>query len=121
MNVSSIAEIMAPANGVPCFTCCFGGFDMDKRWPAKGSGCIEYDPMEDYGYSKAAQIIFSSELDRRLLNGTQVTSVSVHPGIILHGSNLINGSGCFHCMAPIMGCAMTPMLKTTAQGAATSM
>jgi NAD(P)-dependent dehydrogenase (short-subunit alcohol dehydrogenase family) len=57
------------------------------REPAEGidfnnlRGEGEFDPVEAYGSSKLANILFSLELARRL-EGTGVTSNAVHPGLV---------------------------------------
>ena len=53
------------------------GIQFDNLSGEKG-----YDPLTAYGQSKLADALFSQELSRRL-NGTQVTSNAVLPGIIM--------------------------------------
>jgi NAD(P)-dependent dehydrogenase (short-subunit alcohol dehydrogenase family) len=49
-----------------------------------------YRPFERYGQTKLANILFTSELARRL-EGTGVTAVSFHPGLVATGFNRNNG------------------------------
>ncbi len=53
------------------------GIQFDNLSGEKG-----YDPLTAYGQSKLAVALFSQELSRRL-EGTNVTSNAVHPGIIM--------------------------------------
>jgi NAD(P)-dependent dehydrogenase (short-subunit alcohol dehydrogenase family) len=53
------------------------GIQFDNLSGEKG-----YDPLTAYGQSKLAVALFSQELSRRL-EGTNVTSYAVHPGIIM--------------------------------------
>jgi NAD(P)-dependent dehydrogenase (short-subunit alcohol dehydrogenase family) len=45
------------------------------------NGEISYDPLETYGQSKLANILFTRELAKRL-KGTGVTANSLHPGAV---------------------------------------
>ena len=45
------------------------------------NGEISYDPLDAYGQSKLANILFTRELARRL-DGTSVTANSLHPGAV---------------------------------------
>ena len=45
------------------------------------NGEISYDPLDSYGQSKLANILFTRELARRL-EGTSVTANSLHPGFV---------------------------------------
>ena len=45
------------------------------------NGEISYDPLDAYGQSKLANILFTRELARRL-EGTSVTANSLHPGFV---------------------------------------
>jgi NAD(P)-dependent dehydrogenase (short-subunit alcohol dehydrogenase family) len=100
VNVSSISHAWVPFPGGCCgggCALCFGGFDLGKRFPAKSGGCCAYEPFEDYSYSKAAQVIMTNELDRRLLRDTGVVAVALEPGLSAE-SGLVNGSGCLDCV-----------------------
>ena len=92
---------------------------LDGSLPAKSGGCCEYDPIEDYGYSKMSQLIFSDELSKRL-TGSSVVSVAVHPGVIVQGSGIIKESCCLKHTTPCLVPTMRLMLKTPAQGASTT-
>jgi len=56
-----------------------GGLDFDDLMAEKG-----YKQMEVYGRSKLANILFTTELARRL-DGTGVTANSLHPGSVATG------------------------------------
>lgn len=85
--ISSISAAWVPFPGGCCGGCCsvvcgFGAADFSgKRWPAQSGSCFAYDPMADYAYSKAAQIIFGAELDRRIFEGTKVIALATEPGM----------------------------------------
>ena len=121
VHVSSISQVHAPAHGcyaIPCCVMCLGDFD-DKRWPAKSGGCCAYDPMEDYSFSKLAQLVFSNELDRRVKErGDKLITTTVDPGLSKH-TNISKSSCCFNCIfnySP-MPLLMHPMLKSVPQQA----
>ena len=101
VNVSSISHSWVPFPGGccgGCGACCFGGFDLTGgRFPAKAGGCCSYEPFEDYAYSKAAQIIMTGELHRRLLKGTGVIAVSLEPGLSVE-SGIADNSCCLKCV-----------------------
>ena len=72
-----------------------------------------YRGLEAYARSKLAQILFSNELARRL-EGTGVTSNSVHPGSV--NTNVVRDNRLL-----VLGSRIAaPFLKTPEQGAATS-
>lgn len=73
----------------------------------------DYRGLEAYARSKLAQILFSNELARRL-NGSNVTSNSVHPGSV--NTNVVRDNRLLVLGSKIAA----PFLKTPAQGAATS-
>ena len=86
VNISSISAAWVPFPAC-CGGCCsrlcgFGPVDFSGggAWPAKSGACCSYEPMDSYAYSKAAQVIFGSELDRRVFAGTKVIALSVEPG-----------------------------------------
>ena len=72
VNQSSISAAWVPfpacCGGCCSRLCCFGPVDFsgEGAWPAKSSACCAYEPTESYAYSKAAQVIFGSELDSRV-------------------------------------------------------
>ncbi|MDH3885366.1 MAG: SDR family NAD(P)-dependent oxidoreductase [Desulfobacterales bacterium] len=91
-----------------------------KRAPAEGidfdnlRGEGEFDAMQAYGRSKLANALFSLELARRL-EGTQVTSNAVHPGLVK--TNIVRTApavlrGAFDLLGGFIA-------KTPEQGAAT--
>jgi NAD(P)-dependent dehydrogenase (short-subunit alcohol dehydrogenase family) len=124
VHISSISQVHAPAHGcykIPCCTMCLGGWD-DGRWPAKSGGCCAYDAMEDYSFSKLAQLVFSNELDRRVkASGGNLITTTVDPGISKH-THITKSSCCFNCVfnySP-MPFLMAPMLKSVPQLAASA-
>src|SRR5258708_7447567 len=92
------------------------GFDFDDpmsergfRFPTVVTG------LRVYGMSKLANILFTTELARRL-EGTRVTANAVHPGGV--ATRLGTNTGMF---AKITTALMRPFFKTPEQGAATSL
>jgi WW domain-containing oxidoreductase len=94
--------------------------DAHKGAPAKGidfdnlSGERGYRPWASYGQSKLANILFASELARRL-GGSKKTANSLHPGVIQtnlgrHMNPIARGA---------LAVAAPLVLKSVAQGAAT--
>lgn len=84
------------------------GLALDDLDYARG-----YRGLEAYARSKLAQILFSNELARRL-EGTSVTSNSVHPGSV--NTNVVRDNRLL-----VLGSRIAaPFLKTPSQGAATS-
>jgi len=70
INLASSAHEMAPPGGI-----------MWGSWLRPEGDW--YGKWEMYGQSKIANILFTKELDRRLLaEGAQVFSVAVHPGFV---------------------------------------
>ena len=106
VNISSISHAWVPFPGGCCGGCCtvlcgFGPADFsgNGRWPAQSGSCCAYDPMADYAYTKAAQVIFGAELDRRLFEGTKVLAVGSEPG--MSGMTEMQagpGSNCLECV-----------------------
>jgi NAD(P)-dependent dehydrogenase (short-subunit alcohol dehydrogenase family) len=78
--------------------------------------CFEsgYRIMRAYSRSKLANVLFSAELARRL-EGTGVTSNSVHPGSV--ATNIWSGAPGW--MQPIIFVALRPFFRTAAQGGET--
>jgi WW domain-containing oxidoreductase len=97
--VSSEAHRRAPREGVE-----LDDLDGKKR----------YDPWRNYGQSKMANILFASELSRRLAT-TKKTANSLHPGVI--ATNLARHMN--PVVQFIFSLAKPLALKTIAQGAAT--
>jgi NAD(P)-dependent dehydrogenase (short-subunit alcohol dehydrogenase family) len=132
INVSSISHAWVPFPGGCCGSACglcFGGFDLTgKRFPAKSAGCCAYEAFEDYSYSKAAQVIMTKELDRRVLRGTGVASIALEPGLSVV-SGIADGSPClrfvtnYTCIPKIMGALVgksLPQMASTVVFAALS-
>ena len=107
VHLSSISAAWVPFPGGCCggcgqVLCGSGAVDFSgARWPAQSDACCAYDPMVDYAYSKAAQVIFGAEVDRRVFEGTKVISLSVEPGLsmttTMHGKGG-RGSDCLSCV-----------------------
>ena len=106
VNVSSISAAWVPFPGGCCGGCCsvlcgFGPADFSGggRWPAQSGSCCTYDPMAHYAYTKAAQIIFGAELDRRVFEGTKVIAVGAEPGLSAKTEMQAGpGSSCLECV-----------------------
>jgi NAD(P)-dependent dehydrogenase (short-subunit alcohol dehydrogenase family) len=93
-----------------------GGFDFDDPMSERGFGFpTVVTGLRVYGMSKLANILFTSELARRL-EGTRVTTNAVHPGGV--ATRLGTNTG---VLAKVSQIAMRPFAKTPAQGAATSL
>lgn len=73
-----------------------------------------YGSLKGYAQSKLANVLFTIELKNRL-QGTNVTSVSLHPGVVKTELGR-NFNGCVSCLAKIFSCC----LKTSEQGAQTT-
>eukprot|EP01031_Cornospumella_fuschlensis_P028350 gene28350-34227_t len=96
------------------------------------AGSKHYDMFERYGSSKLANILFSKELNRRMLaEGGNVVSVALHPGAILE-TNLIRHFRSFHYLSSMIsglwktrdGMAIAfwrEPYKNTTQGTATTL
>jgi len=79
------------------------------------AGARDYSVSRAYGHSKLANILFSLEL-ARLLQGTRITSNSLHPGVI--DTNIARNVSSFGRTA--FGLYTKVAGKTVEQGAATS-
>ncbi|KAL4425139.1 hypothetical protein ABPG77_008244 [Micractinium sp. CCAP 211/92] len=76
----------------------------------------KYSAWGSYGQSKLANVLFASELARRLRDeGSAVTAFSLHPGVIK--TNLSRHMGFSAAVLNVLG---APFMKTVEQGAATS-
>jgi NAD(P)-dependent dehydrogenase (short-subunit alcohol dehydrogenase family) len=73
-----------------------------------------YRPMQVYGKSKLANILFTRELARRL-DGTGVTANALHPGFV--GSNFARNNG---LLASIGMLVARPFARSPAKGAETA-
>jgi NAD(P)-dependent dehydrogenase (short-subunit alcohol dehydrogenase family) len=94
-----------------------GGFDFDDPMSERGFGFpTVVTGLRIYGMSKLANILFTSELARRL-DRTRVTANSVHPGGVATRLGT-NATGLLGKLIPL---AMRPFMKTPEQGAATSL
>jgi NAD(P)-dependent dehydrogenase (short-subunit alcohol dehydrogenase family) len=87
----------------------FGGLDFDDL-----NNQRRYSPMRVYGQSKLANILFTSELARRLA-GSGVTVNCLHPGAVATGLGKNNGA-----WARVLIGFLRPFFRTPAGGAATS-
>lgn len=96
VTVSSEAHRMAP-------------LDLDDLQAERG-----YAGMKVYGRSKLANVLFASELARRL-DGTSVASNSLHPGVVATGFGR-NDRGWMRLLVTLAG----PFLVTPEKGARTS-
>jgi NAD(P)-dependent dehydrogenase (short-subunit alcohol dehydrogenase family) len=89
----------------------WGGLDLDDlRWERR-----RYVPMQAYGASKLANVLFAAELARRLA-GKGVTSNSLHPGVI--ASNFGQSGPAWVRFGVSL---LKPLLTTPEKGAATSL
>ena len=77
-----------------------------------------YGGMGVYGDSKLANVLFTYELARRL-EGSSVTANCLHPGVVRSGFGQNNG-GLISLLFKSAYTLMTPLTKSNAQGAATS-
>lgn len=89
----------------------FGGLDF-----ADLQGDLSYSSMDAYAKSKLANIMFSNELARRL-EGTGVTSNSLHPGGVRSGFGRSDHSRGIDRIAMVVG---APFLRSAKGGAKTT-
>lgn len=89
----------------------FVSFDVENLQPEEN-----FSGISAYGVSKACNILFTSELARRI-EGTGVTANSLHPGGVSTGLGSNNTSWLANLIRPV---AMF-VLKTPAKGARTSL
>jgi NAD(P)-dependent dehydrogenase (short-subunit alcohol dehydrogenase family) len=93
----------------------FGSIDWDDlQSERRYQGLPVVSGLRVYGTSKLANILFTSELARRLA-GSGVTANSVHPGMVATGLGKNNGA-----LGEIAALLARPFARTPAQGAATS-
>ena len=78
-------------------------------------GAQKYSGQRAYNQSKLANVVFTYELARRL-EGTGVTATVLHPGVVRTDFATEDGSVLFNVLLPLV----RPLLRTPAQGAATS-
>jgi len=94
-----------------------GGFSFDDPMSERGFGFpTVVTGLRVYGMSKLANILFTTELARRL-ERTGITTNAVHPGGVATRLGT-NATGTLGKLIPL---AMRPFMKTPAQGAATSL
>ncbi len=90
-----------------------GGIAFDNLNGEKG-----YDARVFYGQSKLANALVARELSKRLA-GSTATANAAHPGLII--TNIIRYIPTWQQMlAPVVGSLLRSRIKTTAQGAATT-
>jgi retinol dehydrogenase 14 len=91
---------------------------------AHTAGRLEFDDLQGerkysgqhaYNASKLANVMFTYELARRL-RGTGVTATVLHPGVVRTAFGAEDQAAFFTILSPLI----RPFLKTTAQGATTS-
>ena len=75
----------------------------------------KYSGQRAYNASKLANVMFTYELARRL-HGSGVTATVLHPGVVRTAFGAEDQAAFFTIMSPLI----RPFLKTTTQGAATS-
>jgi NAD(P)-dependent dehydrogenase (short-subunit alcohol dehydrogenase family) len=75
----------------------------------------KYSGQQAYNASKLANVMFTYELARRL-EGTGVSATVLHPGVVSTAFGAEDQSALFTVLVPLL----RPFMKTTAQGAATS-
>src|SRR5438132_1410330 len=97
------------------------GRDLGRAEPA---GRLDFDDLQGeqkysgqhaYNASKLANVMFTYELARRL-HGSGVTATVLHPGVVRTAFGAEDQAAFFTILSPLI----RPFLKTTAQGAATS-
>ncbi len=90
-----------------------GGIAFDNLGGEKG-----YEPRAFYGQSKLANALVAVGLSKRLA-GTTATANAAHPGLII--TNIIRYIPTWQqLLAPVVGSLLRSRIKTTAQGAATT-
>jgi len=96
----------------------FGELDLDDLMKDRPGA---YSPLKGYCASKLANVLFASELQRRLdaagAAGAGVTSTSLHPGGIITG---ITRNWFPSWLNPAIRVLCLPFLKTLEEGAATT-
>ena len=106
LKASAPARIVTVASGAHTA----GRLDFDDL-----QGEQKYSGQRAYNASKLANVMFTYELARRL-HGSGVTATVLHPGVVRTAFGAEDQSAFFRVMIPLMW----PFMKTTAQGAATS-
>ena len=106
LEASAPARIVTVASGAHTL----GRLDFDDLQALQ-----KYSGQRAYNASKLANVMFTYELARRL-QGSRVTATVLHPGVVRTAFGAEDQSVFFRLMLPLM----RPFMKTTAEGAATS-
>jgi retinol dehydrogenase 14 len=106
LKASAPARIVTVSSGAHKL----GRLDFDDL-----QGELKYSGQSAYNASKLANVMFTYEL-ARVLQGTEVTATVLHPGVVRTAFGAEDQSVFFRLILPLM----RPLMKTTAQGAATS-
>ena len=106
LKASAPARVVTVSSGAHSL----GRLDFDDL-----QGERKYSGQQAYNASKLANVMFTYELARRL-RGSGVTATALHPGVVRTAFGAEDQSAFFRVMIPLMW----PFMKTTAQGAATS-
>jgi NAD(P)-dependent dehydrogenase (short-subunit alcohol dehydrogenase family) len=106
LKASAPARIVTVASGAHTA----GRLDFDDL-----QGEQKYSGQRAYNASKLANVMFTYELARRL-HGSGVTATVLHPGVVRTAFGAEDQATFFTLLSPLI----RPFLKTTAQGAATS-
>ena len=106
LKASAPARIVTVASGAQSM----GRIDFDDL-----QGTRNYSGQRAYNQSKLANVMFTTELARRL-GGTGVTANSLHPGVVRTNFGAEDQAWFFAVISRVA----RPMLKTPAQGARTS-
>jgi retinol dehydrogenase 14 len=106
LKASAPARIVTVASGAHTL----GRLDFDDLQAEQ-----KYSGQRAYNASKLANVMFTYELARRL-QGSGVTATVLHPGVVRTAFGAEDQSVMFTLMLPLL----RPFMKTTAQGAATS-
>jgi retinol dehydrogenase 14 len=106
LKASAPARIVTVASGAHTA----GRLDFDDL-----QGEQKYSGQHAYNASKLANVMFTYELARRL-HGSGVTATVLHPGVVRTAFGAEDQAAFFTILSPLI----RPLLKTTAQGAATS-
>jgi len=105
LKASAQARVVTVSSGAQAA----GRIDFDDL-----QGARSYSGQRAYSQSKLANILFTSELARRL-QGTGVTANSVHPGVVRTNFGSEDQAGFFRIISPLV----RPFLKTPTKGALT--
>jgi retinol dehydrogenase-14 len=106
LKASAPARIVTVASGAHTA----GRIDFDDL-----QGDRQYSGQSAYNSSKLANVMFTYELARRL-HGSGVTATVLHPGVVRTAFGAEDQAAFFTMLSPLI----RPFLKSTAQGAATS-